>query len=197
MLFNLLYPVFIVGFHYKGCVVERECVKTQELEDWRDFAGSSRPSIPRKEACALHMTRMWRVKPDGDSCDIRKTFYSASLSSLIHTFCAYTTYTHITHKCWEELLRENPSQTTWELEIVTPTILYTFVLGISSSSTSPFPYHWEVDSPNTYHTLWECQVRSWCCWEALEEAKDGRCNIELVARSGELDKTRFWEALLE
>ena len=101
-----------------------------------------------------------------------------------------------TNEKWE-LLRENPSQTTWELEIFIPTILYTFVLGISLSLTSPIPYHWEADSPNTYHTLWECQVRSWCCWKALEEAKDGICNMELVAGSGELDKTRFWEALLE
>ena len=29
----------------------------------------------------------------------RETFCFASLSSLIHTFCAYTIYTHITHKC--------------------------------------------------------------------------------------------------
>ena len=55
--------------------------------------------------------------------DTRETFFSASLSSLIHTFYAYTTYTHITHKRKGELLRENPSQTTWELEIVIPTIL--------------------------------------------------------------------------
>ena len=37
----------------------------------------------------------------------------------------------------------------------------------------------------------------WSCWEALEEAKDDRCNMKLVAGSGELDKTRFREALLE
>ena len=129
--------------------------------------------------------------------DTRETFCSVGLSSLIHIFCAYIIYTHITHKCWEELLRENPNQTTWELEIVVPTILYTFILGISSSPTSQFPYHWEVDSPNTYHTLWECQVIVLCCWEALEEAKDSRCNMELVAGSRELDKTRFREALLE
>ena len=129
--------------------------------------------------------------------DTRETFYSASLSSLIHTFCAYTIYTHITHKCWVELLRENPGQTTWELEIVIPTILYIFVLGIFSSPTTPFPYHWEIDSPNTYHTLWECQVRSWCCWEVLEEAKDGRCNMELVVGSEELDKTKVWCNLVE
>ena len=40
--------------------------------------------------------------------DTREAFYSASLSSLIHTFCAYTIYTHITHKCedkfWEKTL---------------------------------------------------------------------------------------------
>ena len=30
--------------------------------------------------------------------DTRETFCSANLSSLIHTFYAYTIYTHITHK---------------------------------------------------------------------------------------------------
>ena len=62
--------------------------------------------------------------------DTRETFCSTNLSSLIHTFCAYTIYTHITHKCKRELQRENPSKNTWELEIVNPTILYTFVLWI-------------------------------------------------------------------
>ena len=58
ILFNLLYPVFIVGFDCKGCVIERECVKTQLIEDRRVFAGSSRLSIPRNDACALYMTGM-------------------------------------------------------------------------------------------------------------------------------------------
>ena len=129
--------------------------------------------------------------------DTRETFCFARLSILIHTFCAYTIYTHITHKCLGVLLRENPSQTPWELEIVIPIILYTIACGFSSTPTSPFSYHWEVDSLNTYHTLSECQVRFWCYWEVLEEAKDGRCNMELVARFGELDKTWFREALLE
>ena len=129
--------------------------------------------------------------------DTREIFCSANLYYQIHTFCTHTIYTHITHKWWGELLRENPSKNIWELEIVIPTILYTFVCGISSSPISPFPYHWEVDSTNTYHTIWECQVMFWYCWEVLEEAKDGRCNMELVAGSRMLDKTRFREALLE
>ena len=33
ILFNLLYPVFIVGFDCKGCMIEKESVKTQAIED--------------------------------------------------------------------------------------------------------------------------------------------------------------------
>ena len=58
ILFNLLYPVFIMGFDCKGCVIEREGVKTQAIEARRFFAGSSRLSIPRSEAYALHMNGM-------------------------------------------------------------------------------------------------------------------------------------------
>ena len=68
ILFNLLYPVFIVGFDYKGCVIERECVKTQAIEARKFLAGSSRLSIPQSEACTLHMTGMQRVSIDRNSC---------------------------------------------------------------------------------------------------------------------------------
>ena len=68
ILLNLLYPIFIVGFDCKGCVIERESVETQEIEDRRVFVGSSRLSIPQKDAYALHMTGMRRVRTDGDSC---------------------------------------------------------------------------------------------------------------------------------
>ena len=67
ILFNLLYPVFIVGLYCKGCVIEREYVKTQAIEDRRVFAGISQLSISQKDACALHMTGMRRVMIDGDS----------------------------------------------------------------------------------------------------------------------------------
>ena len=68
ILFNLLYPVFIMRFNCKGCVIERECVKTQAIEDRRFFTGISRLSILRNDACALHMIGMRRVRTDGDSC---------------------------------------------------------------------------------------------------------------------------------
>ena len=58
IIFNRLYPVFIVRFDCKGCVLERECVKTQAIEAKRVLAGISRLSFPQSEACALHMTGM-------------------------------------------------------------------------------------------------------------------------------------------
>ena len=57
ILFNLMYLVFVVGIYCKGCVIVRESVK-QEIEARKVFAGILRLCIPRKEACALHMTRM-------------------------------------------------------------------------------------------------------------------------------------------
>ena len=56
ILFNLLYPVFIVGFDYKGCVIERECVKTQAIEDRRVFAGISR--LRSREMMQVPCTRL-------------------------------------------------------------------------------------------------------------------------------------------
>ena len=41
IIFNFLYPVFIVGFDFKGCVLERESVKTQANKARRVLVGSS------------------------------------------------------------------------------------------------------------------------------------------------------------
>ena len=57
-----------MGFNCKGCERERVCVKTQAIEYWRVFVGSSRLSILQNDACAMHMTGMQRVKTHGDSC---------------------------------------------------------------------------------------------------------------------------------
>ena len=47
-----------MGLYCKGCVIEREFVKTQAIKDRRVFVSSSRLSIPQKDACALYMTGM-------------------------------------------------------------------------------------------------------------------------------------------
>ena len=189
-------------------VCERECENSRQLKTKAVFAGSSRVGFPWSEAYALHMTGMqkvrtgWRqlvfvsvswVRP---SCEIpAKHFVLINCHICTHTIYTHIIYTHITHRCWGLLLRENPSHYPWELEIVIPTFLYTIYCDFSPTPTSPFSYPWEVDSPNTYHTLSKCSVRFWYWLEALEEAKDGRCNIELVTGSKDLDKTQFREAL--
>ena len=61
-----MYPIFVVGIYCKGCVIVRESVKTQAIEVRRIFVGISWLNIPRKDACALHMTEMQRVSIDED-----------------------------------------------------------------------------------------------------------------------------------
>ena len=172
IIFNLLYPVCIVGFHCKGCVIERVVWRLKHLKAEEGFAGISRLSISWSISCALHVlefvelgqmeTVVSREYLAGkafprDTCIL----FCQPIQSDTHFLCLHYLYPYYP-QMWRELLRGNPSQTLWELEIVIPIILYTFALGISSSPTSPFPYHWEVDRPNTYHTLWECQVKFWC-----------------------------------
>ena len=62
ILFNLMYPVFVVGIYCKGCVIVRESVNTQAIEARKVFVGSSRVNFSRNDACALHMTGMRKVR---------------------------------------------------------------------------------------------------------------------------------------
>ena len=129
--------------------------------DW-NAKSQDRMEIAGFHECLVSKAFLW---------DTRETFCFAKLSYLIHIICTHTIYTIITHKCWGVLLRENPNHKPWELKIVIPTFLYTIHYGFYSTPTSPFPYPWEINSSNTYHTLLKCQVRFWCCWVALEEAR--------------------------
>ena len=140
-LFNLLYPVFIVGIDCKGCVIERKC---EDSSYWRlkRFSRVSRNLESREvmyvpctwlecEESVQMETAVSREYLVGKafSWDTHKAFYSARLYYLIHTFCTHTIYTHITHKCKGALLRENPSLKPWELEIIIPIYLYTYACG--------------------------------------------------------------------
>ena len=126
------------------------------------------------------------------SRDIRETFCFAELSFLIHTF-----YTHIIHRYWGVFQRENPNHKPWELKIVIPIILYTIACGFSSTPTSPFSYHWEVDSSNTYQTLLECQSEVLVLLGSIGRSQALADAIGRIAGSKDLDKTRFRKALLE
>ena len=123
IIFNMLYPVYIVGFYCKDCVIERVVWRLKHLKTEEGFAGISRLSIPRSISCALHVleceesgqmetavSREYLVVKAFPR-DTREALCSASLSIMIHTFCAYTIYTHITHNCeesfWEKTLAKH------------------------------------------------------------------------------------------
>ena len=128
--------------------------------------------------------------------DTRETFCFTELSYLIHTFFTHTIYTLITHIRWGVLLRENLSHYSRELKIVIPTFLYTIHCGFSSTPTSPFLYLWEVDSPNTPHPF-KVSNDVLVLLGSIGRSQVLADTIKRIAGSRELDKTRFWEALLE
>ena len=61
-MFNLIYPVFYMGFICKGCVRESVCEDSRQLKTKAIFASSSQVSFPRNDACAIHMTGLQRVR---------------------------------------------------------------------------------------------------------------------------------------
>ena len=126
--------------------------------------------------------------------DTREIFCSASLYYLIHTFYTHTIYTHITHNCWGVLLRENPSQKPWELEIAIPIYLYTFACGFPQ--LLPLYFH-IIERLITQTLTTPCLSVKWEFGVAGKHWKKPRMADALVVGSGELDKTRFRVALLE
>ena len=111
ILFNLLYPVFIVGFDCKGCVIEREC---EDSSYWK-LKRFSRVSRDLASHEVMHVPCTWLECEESVQMEIavsreylagkafprdtRKTFCFARLYYLIHTLYTHTIYTHITHKC--------------------------------------------------------------------------------------------------
>ena len=88
ILFNLLYPVFIMGFYCKGCVIERVCVKTQAIEDWRVFVGISWLSIPQSDSCDLHILECEKSRQDED------ILFCQTVNSNTHFLCLHYLYTY-------------------------------------------------------------------------------------------------------
>ena len=126
IIFNLLYPVFIVGFHCKGCEIERVVWRLKYLKTEEGFAGISLLSIPRSISCALHMLK---CEESGQMETVMSREYLVSkafpwgtlfcqpVQSDTYFLCLHYLYPYYPQK-WRELLRENPNQTTRELEIV-------------------------------------------------------------------------------
>ena len=134
ILFNLLYPVFYVEFHCKGCVWERLWrLKTHWRSKVFSRVACDKPSREVKHVLStwLEYEESWQMVIAGFSkCfagkafprDTRETFCFANLLYLIHQVSTHTIYTYIIHILRGVLFRE---KTLWEWEIVISTILYT------------------------------------------------------------------------
>ena len=128
ILFNLLYLVFYVGFHYKGCVWERVWrIKTHWRSKEFSWVARKKPSCKVKQVLRtwLKCEKSWQMVTAGfreclagkaflrDTCE---TFYFANLSYLIHQVSMHTIYTHITHILRGVLFREKTLAITLESE---------------------------------------------------------------------------------
>ena len=171
------------------------------MNQWNSWL--TRKKQPAKRPRVKHMIGSWRVTPGHQvrECfarraiqqSTRETFFLAKSNLLYQIRYPHYKYPYYPWIVRSAFQRENSSKYTWELEIVIPTIIYTFPCGFPQTPTSPSLDPWEVVSPNTNHTYSECQVRFWCYWEALERANHWQMQSGWIVGFGKLEKTRLRE----
>ena len=171
-MFNLVYPVFHVGFHCKSCV--RESVWRLKAK-WRSKKFSQvAHEMPSREV--KHVISTWlecgeswqlvfasvlRVRPSREIPAKRSVlpichiWYTMSLTILY-----IPTLPTDVEVCFSK--RKPKPQPLRVRDCYAHNSLHN-PLWFSSTPTSQFPLPWEFDRLNTYHTHSECQVRFWCC----------------------------------
>ena len=127
IMFNLLYPVFYVGFHCKGCVIKS--VKTQGNWRLKKFSRVAREKPSREVEYVLstwlECEKSWQMVTAGfREClagkafprGICEIFCFANLLYLTHPISTHTIYTHITHILKGVLFRKKTLAITLESE---------------------------------------------------------------------------------
>ena len=150
ILFNLMYPVFYVGFLCKGCVWERVW---RLKAKWRAKkflqVAREKPSHEVKHVLStwLEYEETWQmVTVSFHEClagkaflrDTRETFYFANLSYLIHQVSTHTIYTLITHILRGVLFKKKTLASLRVRDCHTHNSLHNS-LWFSSTPTSQFP----------------------------------------------------------
>ena len=115
-------------------------IKLQKLNKWisRLACDCLARSNPRKEPRVEHMTGRWKVKLGWIFCNClvskanpRNFLFGKKLCFALPSLYPYYIYSHYPQIVMSAFRRENPKKYTWELEIVIPTIIYTFPCGFS------------------------------------------------------------------
>ena len=79
-----------------------------------------------KSSAKLHFTSTSRNRP---SCEVPTKLFTWKILSVIFLLFTYTDIPSLPTKVKKVFQRENPNKYTWKLEIVIPTIIYTFPCG--------------------------------------------------------------------
>ena len=123
-----------------GLIVSDKCVRSVKTQASKDeqvvFVSVSRVADSRKEPHAEHMIGRWRVVPSwifreclAGKANPRRTRETLNLAKsyvlLYHVLPTLYIPSLITN-CMECFSERNPRKYTWELEIVIPTIIYSF-----------------------------------------------------------------------
>ena len=171
----------------------REC-EDSSLKRWTSgFRECLARSLPVKEPCVEHMTRRWKVMSAWRFSRVSRekglpVKYSQNiLFGKVSCFVLSSFYPHYIYPYYPRKYTSSVRDCYTHNHLL-------ISLWFSSTPTSPSLYHWEVDSPNTYHTQSKCKVRFWSCWQALEGAIHWQMQSDWIARSEKLEKTRFREA---
>ena len=113
---------------------------------------------------------------------------------------SYYIYPYYPQKWWGAYWEKNSKRgfynilTLLERELL---ILREKIFIVSSPSLSHCYTHWEEICTKTLPTPIQSVESVIGAWEALEDAKDGWCNMELIGGFGTLEKTWFGVTLLE
>ena len=130
---------------------------------------SSWETNPRSEPCVEYMTGMQRVMIAGvfasnlqvrPSCEILAKHFVSLFCHLCSTKSLPILYIpSLPTYCKECFSERKPYKLPLKVrDCYTHKHLH-ISLWFSSITTSPYPNPWEVESPNTYHTKFECKMR--------------------------------------
>ena len=174
---------------YVGLFVRDECersVKNQTSKDESVESWQARKKQPVKKPHVKHMTGGWRVMLGCEVCEccVRRaipqntfeTLYLAKSLFALPNSLSTLYIPSLPTNCETCFQRENPRKYTWELEIVIPTIIYTFLCGFSQTPTSPSLHPWEIVSPNTYQLILSVKWDFGAIGKHWKESFIGRCN---------------------
>ena len=158
--------------------------------------------------------QLWKLKShvlvvpaiSRDSGDSRNWLANFPVSRNV-TFCTPSQfilyiyiYPYYPQKWWGSYWEKNSKKgfyntpTLLERELL---ILREKIFVVSSPPLSHCYTHWEEICTQTLLTPIQSVESFFGAWEALEDAKDGWCDMELITGSGKLEKTRLGITLLE